>query len=66
MDDKAGTAETFRRLVALQGVELDAGRAASAAEVMQRQLAVEQAATRGLAFEAEPANFAATLNRGSK
>lgn len=63
MDDNAGT---FRRLVALQGVELDAGRAASAAEVMQRQLAVEQKATRALAFEAEPANFAATLNRGSK
>jgi hypothetical protein len=66
MDDNAGIAETLRRLVALQGVELDAARAASAAEVMQRQLAVEQAATRGLAFEAEPANFAATLNRGSK
>lgn len=63
MDDDAGT---FRRLVALQGAEMDAARAASAAEVIKRQLAVEQAATRGLAFEAEPAGFAATLNRGSK
>ncbi len=63
MDDMAGM---VRKLVALQGVELDGKRAASAAEVIQRQLAVEQAATRALAFEAEPAAFAATLNRGSK
>jgi hypothetical protein len=63
MDDDAGT---FRRLVALQGVELDGRRAASATEVIKRQLAAEQAATRALAFEAEPAGFAATLNRGSK
>lgn len=66
MDDNAGAADTLRKLVALQGVELDAARAASAAEVLQRQLAVEQVATRGLAFEAEPAAFAGTLNRGSK
>ncbi len=63
MEDDAGT---FQRLVALQGMEMDAKRSASAAEVVKRQLAAEQAATRGLAFEAEPAGFAATLNRGSK
>jgi len=63
MDDVAGM---YRKLVALQGATLDEKRAASAAEVLQRQLVVEQAATRGLAFEAEPSAFAATLNSGSK
>ncbi|MBM3367311.1 MAG: hypothetical protein FJY43_03385 [Betaproteobacteria bacterium] len=63
MTDLAGT---YRNLVALQGVYLDEKRAASAAEVLQRQHVVEQAATRELAFEAEPAGFAGTLNAGAK
>ncbi|MDA0276411.1 MAG: hypothetical protein O3A06_03320 [Proteobacteria bacterium] len=59
-------AETYRNLVALQGVSLDEKRAASAAEVLQRQHVVEQAATRELAFEVEPAGFAGTLHAGTK
>ena len=63
MDENA---QLVRRLAALQGVELAESRAESAAGVLQRQLAAEKEATRKLAFETEPASFAATLNGGSK
>ena len=59
-------AQLVRRLAALQGIELAESRAESAAVVLQRQLAAEKAATRGLSFETEPAGFAAALNGGAK
>jgi hypothetical protein len=59
-------AQLVRRLAALQGIDLAESRAEGVAGVLQRQLEAEKAATRKLAFETEPANFAATLNGGSK
>ncbi len=63
MDENA---QLVRRLAALQGIDLAESRAESVAGVLQRQLAAEKIATRGLPFETEPAHFAFTLNGGSK
>jgi hypothetical protein len=58
--------QTYTDLLALEGVMLDPARAAGAAEVLRTQLEVERKATQALAFEAEPACFAATLRDGSR
>jgi hypothetical protein len=60
------TARLYRRLAALQGVELAEERAETVAELLRRQLAAEGEATRALAFEAEPSSFARTLDGGSR
>jgi hypothetical protein len=58
--------QTYTELLALEGVTLDPARAAGAAEVLRTQLEVERKATQALAFEVEPACFAATLRDGSR
>lgn len=58
--------QTYTDLLALEGVTLDPARAAGAAEVLRTQLEVERMATQALAFEVEPACFAATLRDGSR
>lgn len=58
--------QTYTDLLALEGVALDPARAANVGELLRAQLEVERKATRLLPFEAEPANFARTLQQGSK
>jgi hypothetical protein len=60
------TTATYRKLLQLQGVGLAEARAASLAELLERQLGVERRATAQFAFELEPANFAGTLRDGAK
>jgi hypothetical protein len=59
------TAEAYRRLAQLQGVAVSAARVGALAQTLARQLDAEQAATRALDFEAEPAAFVAALARGA-
>lgn len=58
--------QTYTDLLALEGVTLDPARAASVGDLLRTQLEIERKATRALAFELEPACFAATLRDGSR
>lgn len=57
---------TYAELLALEGVTLDASRAAGVGELLRLQLEIERAATSALAFEAEPASFAVTLRDAAR
>ena len=58
--------QTYTDLLALEGVALDATRAAGVAGLLQLQLEIERKATQAIAFEVEPSSFARTLQEGSR
>lgn len=58
--------QTYTDLLALEGVALDPARAAGVGDLLRTQLEIERSATRTLAFELEPACFAATLRDAAR
>lgn len=59
-------AQAYRAIAQLQGVAVSEARVGALAQTLARQLDAEQAATRALDFEVEPAGFVATLARGAQ